>query len=62
MDDRGRIYEDPSEEQIKNKKLVKLDENDLKIIREMNELKRRELYEKKIKERKKNGPYGKNYF
>lgn len=62
MDDRGRIYLDPTEEQIKSKKLLKLDELDMKRIRKMNEIQRKALYAEKMASRKKNGPFGKNYF
>lgn len=62
MDDRGRIYSNPSEQQIENKKLVKLNEDDMKFIRKMNELERKNLYQKKVLERKSNGVWGKTYF
>lgn len=62
MDDRGRIYMDPTDEQIENKKLIKLEKQDMELIRKMNELERKALYEKKKAERKANGPFGKRYF
>lgn len=62
MDDRGRIYLDPTEEQVKNKKLIKLDEEDMKHIRKMKEIERKLLYDKKKILQKSKDQWGKNYF
>lgn len=45
MDSKGNIYEDPSAEQVKEKKLVAGDES----VKHLTRAQRRELYRKKIK-------------
>lgn len=60
MDNRGRIYENPTEEQIKKQKMLDISE-DYEKVKKMNKIERKQHYKKKMNIPK-SGQWGKNYF